>query len=84
MSPGGSALTPAARVRVSSPGGAYRQEPGPTLGPPPVGGRTGSTPVLEEWNAVVAEGYFLPPKPLKRALKRSTRPAVSMIRCLPV
>lgn len=28
--------------------------------------------------------YFLPPKPLKRALKRSTRPAVSMMRCLPV
>src|SRR5699024_11387372 len=29
-------------------------------------------------------GYFLPPKPLKRALKRSTRPAVSKMRCLPV
>ena len=28
--------------------------------------------------------YFLPPKPLKRALKRSTRPAESMMRCLPV
>ena len=30
------------------------------------------------------KSYFLPPKPLKRALKRSTRPAESMMRCLPV
>ena len=41
-------------------------------------------PVRALLKSKVAKGYFLPPKPLKRALKRSTRPALSMMRCLPV
>jgi hypothetical protein len=42
----------------------------------------GVASLSERWCCAV-RNYFLP-KPLKRALKRSTRPAESMIRCLPV
>jgi hypothetical protein len=62
--------------RVFPSGGCCRwlNQNGPGIMPDP----------LQENSFSERRDYFLPPKPLKRALKRSTRPAESMIRCLPV